>query len=249
MIVWSRGETPLWMAVVDVSDVCNVQNRDDPHTRVHLNNVKNHEFFFYNECTVRKHESLIWSRTFFTIQQVRYNSSKIRISWQPNNYKKSLAARKIRREGMRERKAPGDYHWARAACAEREGRRNDAGTRELEWWIARRGNESEPSDRRCTYQQCGPGFLGAHQGWRQTPFPAVALNTPSKQSHTYFIFMSLPTCRIPFSRKSPVKISVIFNTFSIANGINFSNSVVIRYFSGCILIVHDFVFICLHYKI
>lgn len=33
---------------------------------------------------------------------------------------------------MRERKALGDYHWARAACAEREGRRNDAGTRELE---------------------------------------------------------------------------------------------------------------------
>ena len=36
---------------------------------------------------------------------------------------------------------------------------NDAGTREVEWWIARRGNESEASDRRYTYQQCGAPVL------------------------------------------------------------------------------------------
>lgn len=40
-----------------------------------------------------------------------------------------------------------------------EERVETLGTREVEWWIARRGNESEASDRRYTYQQCGAPVL------------------------------------------------------------------------------------------
>lgn len=74
--------------------------------------------------------------------------------------------RKVGKKKKKKKKALGDYHWReQLGTAEREGRRNDAGTRE-NWNDELQGaamNQS-PATGGAPTNNAGPPFLGAHQG-------------------------------------------------------------------------------------
>lgn len=113
-------------------------------------------------------------------------------------------------------KVTGDYHWCQQRIArwkEQEGRKekhggrigrkkgqNDARTREVEWWIARRGNESEASDRRYTYQQCGAPVLRGPPRLSANTFLRVPSKLCTSTITDYFLlswFRLIITAKLP----------------------------------------------------